>query len=60
MNIYVFPFKAMVIDAPPNSLIDSNASPKMKTTEKGVGVCSFACNTLGVEGCVGALGWGLR
>jgi hypothetical protein len=40
-------------------LIDSNASPKLKTTKKGVGVCFFVCNTLGVEGCVGVLGWGL-
>jgi len=27
--------------------------------EKGVGVCSLTCNTLRVEGCIGALGWGL-
>jgi hypothetical protein len=33
----------------------------MKTMEgEGVGACSLACNTLGVEGLVGALGWGLR
>jgi hypothetical protein len=28
--------------------------------EKGVAIRSLTCNTLGVEGCVGALGWGLR
>jgi hypothetical protein len=48
-------------DAPPSSLMDSNASPKVKTMEgKGVGACSLARNTLGVEGHAGALGWGLR
>jgi len=36
--------------------MDSTVSPKVKTTEgEGVGVRSLACNTLGVEGCVGAL-----
>jgi hypothetical protein len=40
--------------------MDSTVSPKVKTTEgEGVGACSLACNTLGVEGCAGALGWGL-
>ncbi len=39
-----------LLDAPQNSLIDSNASPKMKTTEKGVGVHFFIGNILGVEG----------
>jgi hypothetical protein len=48
------------IDTPPNSLIDSNTSLKMKTMEeKRVGARSLACNTLGVEGRVGVLGWGL-
>jgi len=38
-------------------LKDSTASPKVKTIEgKGVGVHSLACNTLGVEGRVGAPG----
>ncbi len=38
-------------DAPPHSLKDSNANPKVETTkEKKVGVCSLAHNTLGVEG----------
>jgi len=33
-------------------------SPKVKTSEgEGVGVCSLVYNTLGVEGCVGALRW---
>jgi len=33
------------LDAPPNSLKDSNACPKVKTLkEKGVGVCSLNCN----------------
>jgi hypothetical protein len=26
---------------------------------QGVGACSLAHNILGVEGCAGALGWGL-
>jgi len=40
--------------------MDSTASPKVKTTEgEGVGACSLACRTLEVEGCVGALRWGL-
>jgi hypothetical protein len=41
-------------DAPPHFLKDSNASLKVKTTEKGVTICSLVCNTLGVEGRVGA------
>jgi hypothetical protein len=45
-------------DAPPSSLMDSTASPKAKTTEgEGVGVRSLICNTSGVEGRVGILGW---
>ncbi len=36
-------------DAPPNSLMDSTASPKVKTTiGDGVGARSLAQNTLGV------------
>jgi hypothetical protein len=46
-------------DAPPNSLEESDVSPKMKTTEKRVGVHSSVCSTSGVKGCAGALGWGL-
>jgi hypothetical protein len=37
-------------DAPPHSLKDLNVNPKMKTTEKGVGVCSLTHNTSGVKG----------
>jgi hypothetical protein len=44
-------------DAPPNSLIDSNANPKVKTEE--VKVCSLACSTSGVEGRAKAPRWGL-
>jgi len=45
-------------DAPPSSLMDSTASPKVKTSEiEGVGVHSLACSTLGVEGHAVALGW---
>jgi hypothetical protein len=37
--------------APPNFLKDSNASPKVKTMEeKGIGVRSLDCSTLGVKG----------
>jgi hypothetical protein len=45
-------------DAPPSSLMDSTTSLKVKTMKgEGVGACSLARNTLGVEGHVGALGW---
>jgi hypothetical protein len=43
-------------DAPVSSLMDSTASPKVKTMEEGVGTCFLARSTLGVEGRVGALG----
>jgi hypothetical protein len=47
-------------DAFTSSLMDSTMSPKMKTIEgEGVGVHSLVHNILGVERCVGALGWGL-
>jgi hypothetical protein len=47
-------------DAPPNSLIDSIASPKVETSKgERIKVCSLIHNTSGVEGCVGALEWGL-
>jgi hypothetical protein len=50
------PMKANKVDTFPNSLMDSIASPKMKTMEgKGVGTCSLVHNTLGVEGRVGAI-----
>jgi hypothetical protein len=39
------------IDAPPNSLKNSNANPKVKITkEKRVGACSLARITYGVRG----------
>jgi hypothetical protein len=45
-------------EAHPSSLMDSIASPKVKITKgEGIGAHSLAHNTLGVEGCVGALGW---
>ncbi len=47
-------------DTPPCSLKHSNANPKVKTMEEGVGVCFLTRNTLEVEGHVGAVGWGLR
>jgi hypothetical protein len=37
--------------------MDSTASPKVKTTEEGVGACSLAYNTSGVEKCVEIIGW---
>jgi hypothetical protein len=47
----------MHCDTPPNSLMDSTASPKVKTTKgKKVGARSLARNTLGVEGRVVTLG----
>jgi hypothetical protein len=50
----------MPLDAPPSSLMDLTTSPKVMT-KKGetVGAHSLVCNTSEVEGCVGALGWGL-
>jgi hypothetical protein len=39
----------MYDDAPPNSLKDSIANPKVKTME-GIGVCSLIHNILGVNG----------
>ncbi len=48
------------INAPPHSLKDSNASPKVKTTkEEGITVCSLTYSILGVEGHLRALKWGL-
>jgi hypothetical protein len=45
-------------DAPPSSLMDSIASPNVKTTEgEGVGARSLDHNTLEVERHAGALGW---
>jgi hypothetical protein len=48
-----------IFDALPNSLIDSNANPKVKTLEEGVGARFLTCSISRVEGRVGALGWGL-
>jgi hypothetical protein len=49
------------IDAPPSSLMDSNVSPKVKTTEgERVGECSLPHNISEVEWCARALRWGLR
>ncbi len=47
-------------DAHPSSLMDSIASPKVKTIKEGVGACSLVCSTSGIEGHVGNLGSGLR
>jgi hypothetical protein len=51
--------KALIpCDAPPNSLMDSIASPKVKTSEaEEVGVRFLAHSTSGVEGHAGAPGW---
>ncbi len=47
-------------DTPPNSLMDSIASLKVKTTKgEGVGARSLAHSTLGVKGHAGTLGRGL-
>jgi hypothetical protein len=45
------------IDAPLSSSMDSTVSPKVKTTERGLGARSLARRTLGVEGHDGALKW---
>ncbi len=51
-------FIIFIDDAPPSSLMDSTASPKVKTVEgKGVGVRSLARNILGVEGHAEASRW---
>jgi hypothetical protein len=47
-------------DTPPNSLKDSNVSPKVKIMEKEIVRVQFlARSTLGVKGMSEALGWGL-
>jgi len=57
-DLLLVPIHSCEGDAPLNSLMDSVASPKKKTTEgEGVGVRSLACNISGVEGRVRALGW---
>jgi len=46
------------IDAPLSSLMESIMSPKVKTLKgKGIGACSLARNTSGVEGCARVPGW---
>jgi hypothetical protein len=48
----------MHYDTPPSSLMDSTASPKVKTTKgKGVGARSLARSTLGAKGRAATLGW---
>jgi len=49
-----------LLDTPPSFLMDSTTSPKVKIMEEGVEVCCLVCNTLRVEGHVGAPGLGLR
>jgi hypothetical protein len=51
--------EANIFDAPAHSLKDSNASLKVKTTKKGVGVQSLTNKTLKVEKRVGVPRWGL-
>jgi len=47
-------------DTPPNSFIDLITSLKVKITEGDwIGVPSLIHSTLGVDGCVGVLRWGL-
>jgi hypothetical protein len=47
-------------DTPPDSMMDSIANPKVKTTKgEGVGTRSLAHNTLRVKGCARVPGWGL-
>jgi hypothetical protein len=47
-----------MINTPPSSLMNSTASPKVKTMKgKKVGAPSLVHNTLGVKGCVRAPKW---
>jgi hypothetical protein len=48
------------IDAPPNSLKDSNASLMVKTTKKGMGVCFLTHNTSRVRGAHWSSKMGIR
>ncbi len=50
--------KRPLFDKPPNSLKDSNANPKMKTTEHGIKTCYLVCNTYGVRGSCWNFGMG--
>ncbi len=48
------------VDTPPSYLMDLIMNPKVKITKgKGIGARPLVHSTLGVEGCAGALGWGL-
>jgi hypothetical protein len=50
----------MIFDAPPISLMDATANPKVKTVEgKGIGACSMIRNISRVEGHVAVSRWGL-
>ncbi len=47
-----------LIDAPPNSSMESTTSLMVKTSKgEGVWMRSLVCNTLGVEGHAGVSGW---
>jgi hypothetical protein len=45
-------------DVPPHFFMDSTMNPKVKTMKgQGVGACSLASSTLGVEGRAGTSRW---
>ncbi len=50
----------LTYDAPPNSLMDSNESSKVKTTKEGVGAHSLTHSISGVKGRARALRSGLE
>jgi hypothetical protein len=60
LHLFLFSFSFygfIYYDAPLDSLMDSIANPKVKTTEgKRIRACSLARNTLGVEGHARASG----
>jgi hypothetical protein len=50
-----------IVDAPPNSLVGSTTNLNVKITKgEGVGHVLWLAVLWGVEGCVGALKWGLE
>jgi hypothetical protein len=54
----VLPFKADLVNAPPNSLRNLNVGPIMKQwKKKKVEACFLACNTSRVKRHVGVSGW---
>jgi hypothetical protein len=53
-------YNLCVYDAPPNSLKDSNASPKMKTTKKRVGARSLIHSISKVRRACWSFGMGTR